>query len=244
MPDARTASSLALCAIVAAGVMASASVTPAHAEFESPLDFFRNMGRKPAERSVEPQRQEAPRRGFFERFFEPEPRRVERPAQPARQVARTDQDFQRIVCRRICDGRELALGIVPKSRDHAEARAMCQAAGNGLQAELVVDDFKPGAGFTAIQTASAPPLLEGRAAADPHAIQASAQTCAAPQTAKPFMVPLLHDATLKYGDIVATADGFKTFVGRGSPPFDESDFVDQDDKRLPAEVRRLQVAAN
>ena len=56
-------------------------------------------------------------------------------------------------------------------------------------------------------------------------------------------VPIRNDATLRNGDVVATRDGFKVFVGKGKPPFKESDFVDiERKKRVASEVRKLRVS--
>jgi hypothetical protein len=56
-------------------------------------------------------------------------------------------------------------------------------------------------------------------------------------------VPILHDATLRNGDVVATRDGFKVFVGGGRPPFADKDFVDLGSrKRVAADLRKLKVA--
>ncbi|MDX6806409.1 DUF2865 domain-containing protein [Terrihabitans rhizophilus] len=230
-------------------VAASAMAMPAVSRAESPLDFFFNQHRRAnAAQEAPPQAAPPPRRGFFEGFFEA-PRvqrapRISRPAQPRPAPVETASyrgDLERVVCRRVCDGKEIALGILPESKNHGDQEAMCQAAGHGLATELVVQDFTPGAGFTPL-VASAP-VKEGRAAASDTAVSAeAADQCASASAASDFMVPLLNDATLRRGDIVATADGFKTFVGRGSPPFKDSDFVDPEDKRLPKEVRSLQIA--
>jgi hypothetical protein len=233
-----------LCAGVAAVVVAVSLVLPLPVHAESPLDFFRNQVRR-----AEPERAEsapqAPRRGgFFSRFFEfkPAPRRAQQSRPPqAPQLARAHRGFERVTCRRICDGEEFALGIQPKTDNHDEARAMCTAAGAGLETELVVQDFVAGAGFTPVMAAT--PLQNGRASSDGSAAAGVGGTCgAASAPSELFMVPLLHDATLRRGDIVATPEGFKVFVGRGAPPFKEADFLDNDDRTLPKDVRGLEIA--
>ncbi len=125
---------------------------------------------------------------------------------------------------------------------------MCAAAGGGAMTELALEKFVPGAGFDVsapIQTASAAPLLEGRAALDGNARTAAHATepCPAGATPNSFMtVPILHDVTLRNGDVVATRDGFKVFVGGGRPPFTERDFVALDSrKRVAADLRKLKV---
>jgi hypothetical protein len=230
-----------LVAALLAAVSAAALPSVSHAE--SPLDFFMKQHR----RAVEPREAPPPQgSGFFQGFFEV-PRiirrapRVPRPAPAEPATASYSGDLERVVCRRICDGREIALGILPDRRSHKDQEAMCKAAGEGLATELVVQDFTPGEGFKPLVASI--PLQEGRAAATAAASAEPVSGCAGTdRTARDFMVPLLNDATLQRGDIVATAEGFKTFVGRGSPPFKESDFVDPEDKRLPKEVRSLQIA--
>ena len=65
-------------------------------------------------------------------------------------------------------------------------------------------------------------VFEGRASLT----QPAAPACAMPEGAWPLSVPIFADATLREGDIVAMADGFRVFVGRGGPPYDDADFVE------------------
>lgn len=246
----------------AAALVAAGLALPSPVQAESPLDFFRSQSRRALPERVEsaPERvQTAPRAerrpGIFSRLFEVRPARRAEPrkriarvprapkAPPVAQIAQVHQSFERVTCRRTCDGEEFALGILPKSGKHDDARAMCTAAGAGLPTELVVQDFIAGAGFTPVIAAT--PVQSGRASAsiDAPALPAG-QTCETLDVAKPelFMVPLLHDATLRRGDIVATPEGFKVFVGRGSPPFKASDFLDNEERLLPKDVRGLEIA--
>jgi hypothetical protein len=57
-------------------------------------------------------------------------------------------------------------------------------------------------------------------------------------------VPIMNDATLRSGDVVAMRGGFKVFVGGGKPPFKEKDFVALDQrKRVSADLRKLKVSS-
>ncbi|MFC5067292.1 hypothetical protein [Flaviflagellibacter deserti] len=212
---------------------------------ESALEFLLNQARRsrPQPRYESPP---PPVTRFFD-FFGPR-EFIERP----RRAAAVSHDFERVVCRRICDGAEIALGIMPEKPSYQDAELMCTAAGNGSPTKLIVEKFEPGAGFTPTSVAKAdtetsPPLLEGRAALGqnplPKPAQPVALACPLSQTAEPFMVPLLHDATLRGGDVVATKEGFKVFVGRGDPPFSPKDFVDVDkSKRVSDAIRKLKIA--
>jgi hypothetical protein len=230
-----------LAALAFAAIATAALVVDApRGQAESPIQF---LSKQHARRQASPQpvypRQPVPvfGQGLFGLFeFE-----VRRPP-PVRTAA--PRNFERVVCERQCDGARLALGISPKRGSNREAEAMCAAAGQGSPTRLIVEKFVPGGGFTPAVAAAEPRLIEGRAALDTSTASATASASACPQTAEkePFMVPLLHDATLRSGDIVATRDGFKVFVGRGRPPFRSSDFVDADTKRIAADVRKLQIA--
>ena len=229
---------------VAAGFVAATLALPLPVHAESPLDFFRNQIRRAAPERTE-RAPEAPRRGgFFSRFFEFKraPRAVQQSRPPqAPQLARAHQGFQRVTCRRTCDGQEFAIGIKPKTDTREEAKAMCTAAGAGLETQLVVQDFIAGAGFAPVLASAA--VQDGRAVAGGDASAGTTGTCGpASQSSDLFTVPLLHDATLRRGDIVATPEGFKVFVGRGAPPFKEADFLDNEDRTLPKDVRELEVA--
>jgi hypothetical protein len=70
--------------------------------------------------------------------------------------------------------------------------------------------------------------MSGRSALVEEASTPTTSSAPCPEVRAPgsLMVPILADATLKYGDIVATGDGFKMFVGKGKPPFGEKDFID------------------
>jgi hypothetical protein len=218
---------------------------------ESPLQFLRNQARQ-QERSSQPSYSEAvPVRGgegFFGDFFDFEMRG------PARPRAPVSSNLQRVVCKRQCDGAQFVMGFMPARSRQKEAEAMCVAAGGGAETQLVLEKFTPGVGFApAVQTASAAPLLEGRAALDtskpdeaPKATSSFGTACPKSIEREAFMtVPILHDATLRNGDVVATRGGFKVFVGNGKPPFKEKDFVALDQrKRVSADLRQLKVAGN
>lgn len=230
-----------------AGLAAAAfTVDFAGVRAESPMDFLRKQHRReyrePPRYAREPVRVE--RRGFFNDLFGLE----ERPPPSRRRVAERP-NLERVICRRQCDSAQLVLGILPRGK-HGSAEAMCAAAGGGASTELVVENFVPGEGFKPpprVMTASAAPLLEGRAALDANMSDApaprfEADTCAA--DTKPFMmVPVLHDATLRKGDVVATHDGFKVFVGGGKPPHKQSDFVPIEKRKgVASSIRKLKVA--
>ncbi len=232
----------AVCAAALGGLAAAAfTVDQAGVRAESAMDFLRNQHQR-----AQPHYPREPvrvRRGLFGGLFDTLRREFEAPpprvAAPARSHA-----MQRIVCRRTCDGAQLVLGIVPAHRSHAQEEAMCTAAGGGEQTRLIVEKFVPGAGFEPapqVQTASAATLMEGRAALDDASAAPKASACG--EGARFMTVPIRDDATLRKGDIVATRDGFKVFVGKGKPPFDESDFADIDKKkRIASSIEKLRIA--
>jgi len=209
--------------------------------FESPLEF-----------SVRQQRQ---RRGEHPAYAR-EPRPVHRPGglfgalfgfdffepPPPRRAAH--RELKRAVCRRSCDGAQIVLGFVSSRRQEKDAEAMCAVAGSGAPTEFALEKFVPGAGFAPPQVASASePLFEGRASlsAEPPAPRTAGGGCA--REDEPMIVPILHDSTLRKGDIVATKSGFRVFVGRGRPPFKEADFAPLDmDGRLGATLRTTKIA--
>ena len=215
---------------------------------ESPLEFFTKQHRRAAPSYSREPVYVQPRR-FFRGLFD----YFDRDLPPPRRHSEASAGLERVICRRQCDGAQLVLGILPARKSRSEAEAMCVAAGAGAKVELVEEKFEPGAGFAPpppLQTASSGegPLLEGRAALDASIVDRPAPQPAGdcpPRIAqKPFMmVPILHDATLKRGDVVATKDGFKVFVGRGDPPFTDKDFVDIDKRKGVAKgVRDLRIA--
>lgn len=228
---------------------------------ESPLQFLlkqnraREASRQPSYQDESQQRvyQDEPlpvRRngGLFEELFEFE----HKEAQPRPQKPPVSANLQRVVCKRQCDGAQLVMGFMPAKSRQKEAEAMCAAAGGGAQTQLVLEKFVPGKGFDSVETASNAPLQEGRASLNANAGQPRATPSTAnggcPQinTREAFMtVPILHDATLRNGDVVATKSGFKVFVGGGKPPFKEKDFVPLDQrKKIASDLRKLKVADN
>jgi hypothetical protein len=219
---------------------------------ESPLQFLLKQNRA---REAPPQHsyQDEPlpvRRngGFFEELFEFD----NREAQPRSQTPPVSANLQRVVCKRRCDGAQLVMGFMPAKSRQKEAEAMCAAAGGGAPTQLVLEKFVPGRGFDPVETASNPPLQEGRASLDANAAQPRTAPspanggCPQTDTRDAFMmIPILHDATLRNGDVVATKSGFKVFVGSGKPPFKEKDFVPLDKrKKIASDLRKLKVAGN
>jgi hypothetical protein len=216
---------------------------------ESPLQFLLKQNRAreapPREYRDEPL---TVRRGggFLNELFDFEYRE----RAPERSKAPVSANLQRVVCKRQCDGAQLVMGFMPAKSRQKEAEAMCTAASRGAPTQLVLEKFVPGKGFAAVETASDAPLQEGRAALDanaapPRAAPSSpAAGCPQSRTREAFMmVPIINDATLRNGDIVATKAGFKVFVGGGKPPFKEKDFVALDQrKKTAADLRKLKIA--
>jgi hypothetical protein len=227
---------------------ASFTVDLAGPRAESPLQFLLKQNRaREAPRHDYPV-ESVPVRGernFLSDLFEPEyQQRAPRPRAPV------SANLQRVVCKRQCDGAQLVMGFMPARSRQKEAEAMCAAAGGGAATQLVLEKFTPGEGFAPLQTASAP-LLEGRASLDANAAQPRTPPPASggcPETVASeshMVVPILHDATLRNGDVVATKAGFKVFVGSGKPPFKDKDFVSLDSrKKVAADLRKLKVAGN
>jgi hypothetical protein len=218
---------------------------------ESPLQFLLKQNRaREAPRHDYPVESVPTRErggGFFSDLFDFErEERVRRPRAPV------SANLQRVVCKRQCDGAQLVIGFVPAKSRHKDAEAMCAAAGGGAPTELVVEKFEPGQGFAPVESAANAQLQEGRASLDTDASQPPAApsqadaACPQSQTREAFMmVPILHDATLRNGDVVATKSGFKVFVGGGKPPFKEKDFVPLEQrKKVASDLRKLKVADN
>lgn len=233
------------------GLTAAAfTVDQAGPRAESPLQFLMKQNRAREAPRHEYPAESVPVRsgqgGFLREFFEYEyEERVRRPRAPV------SASLQRVVCKRQCDGAQLVMGFMPARSRQKEAEAMCAAAGGGAPTQLVLEKFTPGQGFDAVQTASAAPLLEGRAslganAAQPRTVPAASDACPKTPTGESHMViPILHDATLRNGDVVATRAGFKVFIGSGKPPFKDKDFVSLDSrKKVAADLRKLKVAGN
>lgn len=235
---------LAVLAALTGCAAAAFTVGQTGVKAESPLEFFTKQNRQQRTYSREPvyvERGDIRGRGFFGEFFDGF---LDRDMPPPRRSVSYEK-LERVICRRTCDGAQLVLGILPAGK-HRDARSMCAAAGHGSETQLVVEKFVPGAGFDppAVQTASTAPLLEGRASLVPGAPAAAAKPACAPAAQSFMTVPIRNDATLRNGDIVATREGFKVFVGKGKPPFKESDFVDIDQKkRVPADIRKLRISS-
>jgi hypothetical protein len=229
------------------GVAAAAfTVDLAGPRAESPLQFLTKQNR---DREVVRQgypTESVPVRGggFFSELFEFEFGEDRRPQTPVY------ANLQRVVCKRQCDGAQMVMGFMPARSRQKEAEAMCAAAGGGAPTQLVLEKFVPGQGFAAVEMASAEPVLqEGRAALNSNATtQLPPATAGCPQSASRethMTVPILHDATLRNGDVVATKAGFKVFIGNGRPPFKDTDFVALDSrKKVAADLRKLKVAGN
>lgn len=235
------------------GVTAAAfTVDLAGPRAESPLQFLMKQHRAREAPRHDYAVESVPTRerggGFFSDLFDFEyEERSQRPKAPV------SANLQRIVCKRQCDGAQLVMGFVPAKSRHKEAEAMCAAAGGGAPTELVAEKFEPGQGFAPVETASVDaPLQEGRASLDANAPQPAAMpspagpACPQSQTREAFMmVPIMNDATLRNGDVVATKTGFKVFVGSGKPPFKEKDFVPLEQrKKVASDLRKLKVADN
>lgn len=185
---------------------------------ESPLEFFMNQARPAPSRRVVVR--EVP--AFFG-LFGPTIR-VTRPVDDDYPDQRrygdraVPRELVRLVCVRACDNARLALAIQPAHANRDALEDMCQAAGRGTRTELIAEPFgadrAPVAGMAGPRTAS----LDGAA-------MPASNYCPAHITAAGFQVPLTDDVTLRRGDIVMTEDGLRVFVGRGAPPFRNSDFV-------------------
>jgi hypothetical protein len=216
---------------------------------ESPLQFLlkQNRAREAPPRDYQDEPLPVRRQGgflneLFDLEYEERPQERARPPVPA--------NLQRVVCKRQCDGAQLVMGFMPAKSRQKEAEAMCAAAGGGSPTQLVLEKFVPGQGFAPVEMASSAPLQEGRAAlatdaAQPRSAPApGTQACPQTKTREGFMmVPILNDATLRSGDVVATKAGFKVFVGSGKPPFKEKDFVPLDQrKKVASDLRKLKVA--
>ncbi|BCJ91883.1 hypothetical protein IZ6_26180 [Terrihabitans soli] len=210
---------------------------------ESPLQFLLKQNRAREAPRTDYPAESVPMRGdggFFSEFFGFEEER------PQQRVAVTS-NLQRVVCKRQCDGAQMVMGFMPAKSRQKEAEAMCSAAAGGAPAQLVLEKFVPGQGFAPVELASSAPLQEGRASLDATTAQPAAESaCPKSQTRESFMtVPILNDATLRHGDVVATKTGFKVFVGGGKPPFKETDFAALDErKKVAADLRKLKVAGN
>jgi hypothetical protein len=146
---------------------------------------------------------------------------------------------QRYICARLCDGAQLVLGFGGTGTGEDDYADMCAAAGGEAETALLTTeldgsrarlDDRRGREFASAAELIADLRTKGRPGQCPAAVAEAS-----------FSVPIEADTTLKAGDVVATAEGFKVFVGRaGSAPHKEASFVHVDDaRRLAPEVRRL-----
>jgi hypothetical protein len=214
---------------------------------ESPLQFLLKQNRVREAPARDYQDEPLPVRrqgGFLNELFD-----FEYEERPRVQKPPVSANLQRVVCKRQCDGAQLVMGFMPAKSRQKEAEAMCTAAGGGAPTQLVLEKFVPGQGFAPVETASSAPLQEGRAALDANAAQPrtapapETEGCPQTKTREAFMmVPILNDATLRNGDVVAFKSGFKVFVGSGKPPFKEKDFVPLEQrKKVASDLRKLKV---
>jgi hypothetical protein len=224
---------------------ASFTVDLAGPRAESPLQFMMKQNReREASRPAYPTEAVPVRgEGFFSEMFEFEFGEERAPRAP------TYSNLQRVVCKRQCDGAQMVMGFMPARSRQKEAEAMCAAAGGGAATQLVLEKFVPGQGFAPVEMASSEPVLqEGRASLNANATARPAATGGCPQSAaveSHMTVPILHDATLRNGDVVVTKAGLKVFIGGGKPPFKDKDFVALDSrKKVAADLRQLKVAGN
>lgn len=145
---------------------------------------------------------------------------------------------QRYICARLCDGEQLVLGFSGTGLGEEDFSGMCAAAGGGAETVLLT---------TELDGSQATRVGHGGEAASAAALVADLRTtyrarqCPAAIAEAGLSVPIEADPTLRPGDVVATASGFKVFVGReGAMPHKDASFVHVGDaRRLEPEVRRL-----
>lgn len=223
--------------LVGAAAIASAWIAMPRSDVraESALEFMlnggaANFGSGPGRyvRRVEPVRPDP--RGERYRAYPPE--FYEQHSYPEESYeAPRSQNFERVVCERVCDGRRFIMAIQLDDTDTEPQREMCRAAGGDAETRFWTETFVPGGDNLTLAS-----LQTGRSSF-------AGETCPAEVAGSALTVPILHDATLERGDIVATAEGFKMFRGRGPAPHKPSDFVALDPKRLNAsDLKGLQVA--
>jgi hypothetical protein len=182
------------------------------------------------------------RQGMRPSAFRSEPRVNFMPTERLRPIApptRTAVPRQRYICARLCDGEQLVLGFDGTGVGEDDYADMCAAAGGEAATVLLTTELDGSRARLEARAgeefASAAELI-----ADLRTARQPAQ-CPAAVAEGGFSVPIEADTTLKAGDVVATADGFKVFVGRTrAMPHKEASFVHVDDaRRLAPEVRRL-----
>jgi hypothetical protein len=195
-------------------------VVPAVSQAESPLEFLRNQAQR--------RTTGRPNTGFFGLFGAPEeapPSATEPPPSQA-----TQQPLIRGVCVRVCDQRRFAIRLNPRDPGSEDsARQMCDAAGQGEATQFLVQQISEGG-------------LSPETAAT-FANPAPDSSCQGVNEKAIFTVPILADATLRQGDIVATREGLKVFVGGPRVPHSPADFISVKQAGIvdPA-VTKLQVA--
>ena len=225
----RLAASLSV--IGAASLVLALGAAPVHSQ--SPIEFIVREAARLAGR------------GGLEMPWEPRAPVPSAP-QPHRSERQRQHSAVRFVCVRLCDNKRLALSTSTGASGREAAADMCDAAAAGAETALVEERLEPDGTFLAGSEAAGPAVLqEGRAALTETALASNgepANTCPAGVAGSPLQVPIFADATLRRGDIVATADGFRTFVGRGRPPFDAHDFVATDIRRLGPAMQNAQIA--
>lgn len=167
------------------------------------------------------------------RAYFPMPGRLRAIAPPERTSTR-----QRYICARLCDGEELVLGFGGTGVAETDYADMCAAAGGDAATALLTTELDGSQARLNGHGAEFPSSAE--LVADLRARRKPAQ-CPAAVADGAFSVPIEADTTLKPGDVVATASGFKVFVGReGATPHKDASFVHVEDaRRIAPEVRRL-----
>jgi hypothetical protein len=216
----RTPLCLGLVASLLIGTLVVIAV-PVVSQAESPLEFLRNQAKRNGPNGQ-------PRTGFFGLFGAPEeapPPETEPPPSQAMQ-----QPFVRGVCVRVCDQRRFAIRLnLQDPGSEGSARQMCDAAGNGEATQFLVQRIADG---------GLPPDTAAN-----FANPAPGSSCQSVNEKATFTVPILADATLRQGDIVATREGLKVFVGGPQVPHSPADFISVKQAGIvdPA-VTKLQVA--
>jgi hypothetical protein len=140
---------------------------------------------------------------------------------------------ERYVCVRLCDGAQLALGFTATGPSVGEYASMCRAAGAGNEVTLMMAPLgRPDVSEARLSGASAPTRSYASMAKFLDSRHETAGRCAG---AAPMSVPIEADTTLRAGDIVATASGFKVYVDGGK----KGHLVDAEKgTRVPRHVRQ------
>ena len=127
------------------------------------------------------------------------------------------------VCVRLCDGFAFPVGAYHGEQDRASHEATCQSECPGAATALYVQPAGTDTMDDAIRVGTSKSYSDLPYAFHYTTVLSDACTCHPPQGNR--IKSLLHDFTLRRGDAVMTATGFKVFHGGARFPYRRDDFL-------------------